>query len=62
MESAAIGGAAHLVNFMSTDTIVAIPTLMKYYGATPADFFMGTSIPASEHRCCKITFRFIHLR
>lgn len=45
-ESAAIGGAAHLVNFQGSDTMVAIPFLMKYYGATSMPAF---SVPASEH-------------
>jgi nicotinamide phosphoribosyltransferase len=44
-ESAAIGGAAHLINFMGTDTIAAIEMLMEYYGAT----MPGFSIPAAEH-------------
>lgn len=45
-ESAAIGGAAHLVNFLGTDTIVGVVALMEYYGATEVPAF---SIPASEH-------------
>ena len=45
VESAAIGGAAHLVNFMGTDTIGAIQLLRNYYGAEMAGF----SVPASEH-------------
>lgn len=45
-ESAAIGGAAHLVNFQGSDTMVAIPLLMKYYGAVTMP---GYSVPASEH-------------
>ena len=45
-ETAAIGGAAHLVNFMGTDTIAAIRLLQQYYGATTMP---GFSIPASEH-------------
>jgi len=44
-ESAAIGGAAHLVNFLGTDTVVALSFLQKYYGAKMAGF----SIPAAEH-------------
>jgi nicotinamide phosphoribosyltransferase len=44
-ESAAIGGAAHLVNFMGTDTFGALEHLTDYYGADMAGF----SIPASEH-------------
>lgn len=45
VESAGLGGAGHLVNFMGTDTIVGITYAQKYYGAKMAGF----SIPASEH-------------
>jgi nicotinamide phosphoribosyltransferase len=45
-ETAAIGGAAHLINFMGTDTIIALRLLNKYYYANGA---AGFSIPASEH-------------
>jgi nicotinamide phosphoribosyltransferase len=44
-ESAAIGGAAHLFNFVGTDNLAAIELLQQYYGADMA----GVSIPASEH-------------
>lgn len=44
-ESAAIGGVAHLVNFMGTDTIPALVYARRYYGADMAGF----SIPAMEH-------------
>lgn len=44
-ESAAIGGAAHLVNFMGTDTMEALEYAKDYYGTDTAGF----SIPASEH-------------
>lgn len=44
-ESAAIGGLAHLVNFMGTDTIPALTYARKYYGADMPAF----SIPAAEH-------------
>ncbi len=44
-ESAGIGGVAHLVNFMGTDTIAALLYARKYYGADMAGF----SIPAMEH-------------
>jgi len=44
-ESAAIGGAAHLVNFMGSDTFNGIEHLTKYYGAEMAGF----SIQATEH-------------
>lgn len=45
-ESAAIGGAAHLVNFKGTDTMVALSMLLKYYGS---DSIPGRSVPAAEH-------------
>ena len=44
-EQAGIGGAAHLVNFMGTDTVSAVLYARRYYGAEMAGF----SIPASEH-------------
>ena len=44
-EAAAIGGAAHLVNFQGTDTISAIMATRRYYSADMAGF----SIPAAEH-------------
>ena len=34
VESAAIGGAAHLVNFLGTDTVAALLCTKKYYSAT----------------------------
>ena len=45
VESASIGGAAHLVNFMGTDTIAGADMLMKYYDAD----MPGFSVPAAEH-------------
>jgi nicotinamide phosphoribosyltransferase len=45
LESAAIGGLAHLVNFQGTDTVSALMQGRKYYGENMAGF----SIPASEH-------------
>lgn len=44
-ESAAIGGAAHLVNFMGSDTISGVLYAREYYNAGIAGF----SIPAAEH-------------
>jgi nicotinamide phosphoribosyltransferase len=44
-EAAAVGGAAHLVNFQGTDTISALIAARRYYGADMAGF----SIPAAEH-------------
>ena len=45
LESAAIGGAAHLVNFMGSDTISGVLYARQYYDAGVAGF----SIPAAEH-------------
>ena len=44
-ESAALGGAAHLVNFRGTDTISGVLAAMEYYDADVCGF----SIPAMEH-------------
>ena len=44
-ESAAIGGAAHLVNFMGSDTVEGILCARKFYNEPMAGF----SIPAAEH-------------
>lgn len=44
-ESAAIGGTAHLFNFMGTDTIEGVVQARRYYGANMPAF----SIPAAEH-------------
>lgn len=45
LESAAIGGAAHLVNFFGTDTISGVLYAREFYNAGIA----GYSIPAAEH-------------
>jgi nicotinamide phosphoribosyltransferase len=44
-ESAGIGGAAHLVNFMGSDTVVGVRLANKFYHSKMAAF----SIPAMEH-------------
>nr|XP_020441599.1 nicotinamide phosphoribosyltransferase-like isoform X2 [Monopterus albus] len=44
-ESAALGGAAHLVNFCSTDTVAGLVMAQRYYSCPMAGF----SIPAAEH-------------
>ena len=44
-ESAGIGGAAHLVNFMGSDTVTGVLYAREYYGAAMAGF----SIPGAEH-------------
>ena len=45
LESAGIGGAAHLVNFLGTDTVEGLLYAKRYYGADMAGF----SVPAMEH-------------
>jgi nicotinamide phosphoribosyltransferase len=44
-ESARIGGMAHLVNFMGTDTMSGVLHVMDVYGGD----VVGFSIPAAEH-------------
>ena len=44
-ESAALGGMAHLVNFMGTDTVSGVLAARANYGEAMAGF----SIPAAEH-------------
>ncbi len=45
LESAAIGGASHLINFMGSDTISGVLYAREYYDAG----ISGFSIPAAEH-------------
>lgn len=45
IESASIGGAAHLVNFVGTDTVAGVKLCKKFYSEPMAGF----SIPAAEH-------------
>lgn len=45
LESAGLGGAAHLVNFNGTDTIPGLLFARKYYGEPCA----GVNIPAAQH-------------
>lgn len=44
-ESAMIGGCAHLVNFLGTDTVASLVAAKRYYNEPMAGF----SIPAAEH-------------
>ncbi|WP_321816315.1 MULTISPECIES: nicotinate phosphoribosyltransferase [unclassified Paraburkholderia] len=44
-ESAAIGGAAHLVSFMGSDTVLGVIAANRYYNASMAAY----SVPAAEH-------------
>lgn len=45
-EAAGLGGMAHLINFMGTDTVEGLMGAMEYYDA---DGPVGFSIPATEH-------------
>lgn len=45
LESAALGGMSHLVNFSGTDTLAALVAARRYYDCEMAGF----SIPAAEH-------------
>lgn len=46
LQSAGIGGCAHLVHFLGSDTLCALMTAKMYYGCDMAGF----SVPAAEHR------------
>lgn len=48
VESAAIGGAAHLVRFRGSDTIIALKLLRNVY-YKPVTQDMASTIPATEH-------------
>ena len=43
-ETSMVGGAAHLVNFLGTDTLPGLRLTRKYYGGG-----IGFSVPAAEH-------------
>lgn len=45
-ETAALSGAAHLINFRGTDTVPAVQFLKDYYKGSG---LIGMSVPASEH-------------
>ncbi len=60
MESAGIGGAGHLINFLGTDTVIAMEYIEEYYGGVET----GYSVPAcyddkteilTENGWCKFT-------
>jgi len=46
VESAGLGGSAHLLSFMGSDTVYASAFAQKYYDATQV---YGMSVPATEH-------------
>lgn len=47
VEAAGIAGAGHLINFMGTDTVIAMETAAQYYGAVWDG--LAYSVPATEH-------------
>jgi nicotinamide phosphoribosyltransferase len=49
VEQADTGGAAHLINFMGTDTPSALPFIRDYYQGDPYFKGIGYSVPATEH-------------
>ena len=46
-ESAGIGGAAHIINFMGTDTVIGMEFARDYYGASLEG--LAYSVKATEH-------------
>lgn len=46
VQSAAIGGSAHLVNFAGSDTVIASHLIREYYNT---NMIAGKTIPATEH-------------
>jgi nicotinamide phosphoribosyltransferase len=55
LESAALGGMAHLVNFMGSDTVSGVMAANMYYGVEGG--MAAFSIPASEHSTMTILGR-----
>jgi len=51
VESAKIGGAAHLLNFSGSDNLAGSGMAIKYYNAQKV---YGLSIPATEHSICTL--------
>lgn len=45
-EQAGLGGSAHLINFLGTDTVPALKFIQTYYGHCDN---LGYSVPATEH-------------
>lgn len=54
VESAKIGGAAHLINFNGSDNLAGSGMTINYYDATKV---YGLSIPATEHSICTLLGR-----
>lgn len=51
VESAALGGSAHLLNFRGSDTIMGSVLARNYYEAQEV---YGLSVPATEHSVCTL--------
>jgi nicotinamide phosphoribosyltransferase len=51
VESAGLGGAAHLINFMGSDTLMGSIVAQRYYDAQKV---YGVSVPATEHSVCTL--------
>lgn len=51
MESAAIGGSAHLINFRGSDNLAGSVLAKNFYKASQV---YGNSIPATEHSICTL--------
>lgn len=51
MESAGLGGAAHLLNFLGSDNIPGSLLAQEFYGTEKV---YGLSIPATEHSICTL--------
>ncbi|RYY93565.1 MAG: nicotinate phosphoribosyltransferase, partial [Chitinophagaceae bacterium] len=51
VESAGLGGAAHLLHFAGSDTLQGSLLLRRYYGA---EGIPGKSVPATEHSVCTL--------
>jgi len=47
-EGAALSGVAHLLSFIGSDTVPALPFARQFYHAKPGELVMA-SVPASEH-------------
>jgi len=51
VESAGLGGSAHLINFMGSDTLAGSRLAINYYNTEKV---YGASIPATEHSICTL--------
>jgi nicotinamide phosphoribosyltransferase len=51
VESAGLGGAAHLINFLGSDTLMGSVMIKRYYESQKV---YGLSVPATEHSVCTL--------